>query len=310
MDITVTTEIKNENIYIPFEKFNMESGIRIKIEQDAEVEVKLKADTKIKIEPIEEFDRSMEIINNMIIPTNAEIKNENIYDPHKIPNHEMNFKPKTETDFKVKSEPNDDIDRGMKIIDCMNISAKVENFEIQNGNLEIQSENLEIQDENLEMQYQNVEKKYKCFVCSRAVKFSAINLWVEHMSTTHAVYVDYVFKKNHNSCSDRIWIKRISPTCIKYRAAKYSVSKMTTWDKIFHMIDCLPKIEPIEELSMGKEVSKLSPPGNALCNLSLPTMLPTPLPSYQSQARTSVEMDGTPKIDNFQVGRTKSPLHP
>ena len=51
MDITVTTEIKNENIYIPFEKFNMESGIRIKIEQDAEVEVKLKADTKIKIGP-------------------------------------------------------------------------------------------------------------------------------------------------------------------------------------------------------------------------------------------------------------------
>ena len=125
MDITVTTEIKSENIYIPFEKFNMESGIRIKIEQDAEVEVKLKADTKIKIEPIEEFDRSMEIISYMIIPANAEIKNENNDVPHEKTKIEMDFQPKIETDFKVKSEPNYDINRGMKIIDSMNISTKL-----------------------------------------------------------------------------------------------------------------------------------------------------------------------------------------
>ena len=31
------------------------------------------------------------------------------------------IKPKIETDFKVKSEPNDDVNRGMKIIDNMNI---------------------------------------------------------------------------------------------------------------------------------------------------------------------------------------------
>ena len=38
----------------------------------------------------------------------------------------MDYKPKIETDFKVKSEPNDDIQRGMKIIDNINIPVQVE----------------------------------------------------------------------------------------------------------------------------------------------------------------------------------------
>ena len=81
---------------------------------------------KIKIEPIEEFDRSMEIITKMIIPTNAEkIKNEYNDVADERTKVEMDFKPKIETDFKVKSEPNDDINRGMKIIDNMNIPTKL-----------------------------------------------------------------------------------------------------------------------------------------------------------------------------------------
>ena len=125
MDIPVTTEIKKENSYFPFENPKMESDIRIKIEADSNATPKVEADIKIKIEPIEEFDRSMEIISNMIIPANAEIKNENNDVPDEKTKIEMDFKPKIETDFKVKSEPNDDISRGMKIIDNMNIPTKI-----------------------------------------------------------------------------------------------------------------------------------------------------------------------------------------
>ena len=67
----------------------------------------------------------MEIISNMIIPANAEIKKENIDVPCEKAKIRMDFKPKIETDFKVKSEPNYDINRGMKIIDSMNISTKL-----------------------------------------------------------------------------------------------------------------------------------------------------------------------------------------
>ena len=125
MDIPVKAEMKNRNTYFPFENPKVESDIRIKIEADSVAMPKLEAGIKIKIEPIEEFDRSMEIITNMIIPTNAEIKNENIdvsYEKTKI---EMDFKPKIEMDFRPKTEPIDDINRGMKIIDDMNIPTKI-----------------------------------------------------------------------------------------------------------------------------------------------------------------------------------------
>ena len=38
---------------------------------------------QFEIEPDVEFNRNMEIISNMIIPANAEFKNENIDDPYK-----------------------------------------------------------------------------------------------------------------------------------------------------------------------------------------------------------------------------------
>ena len=120
MAIPVKTET-----YFPFENSKVESNIRIKIEADSVATPKVEAYIKIKNEPIEEFDRSMEIISNMIIPANAEIKNENNDVPHEKTKIEMDFQPKIETDFKVKSEPNYDINRGMKIIDNMNISTKL-----------------------------------------------------------------------------------------------------------------------------------------------------------------------------------------
>jgi hypothetical protein len=127
MDIPVKAEMKNGNNCFPFEDPRVESDIRIKIEADSVARPKLEAGIKIKIEPMEEFDRRMEMITNMIIPTNAEIKNENIDAPYeKRRKMEMDFKLKIETDFKVKSEPNDDINRGMKIIDNMNIPTKLQ----------------------------------------------------------------------------------------------------------------------------------------------------------------------------------------
>ena len=123
MDIPVKAEMMNANTYSPFE--NPESDIRIKIESDSVAMPKLEAGIKIKIEPMEEFDRNMEIISNMMIPTNAEIKKENIDVPYEKTKIELDFKPKIETGFKVKSEPNDDINRGMKMIDNMNIPTQL-----------------------------------------------------------------------------------------------------------------------------------------------------------------------------------------
>ena len=58
MDIPVTTEIKKENSYFPFENPKMESDIKIKIEPDTEVKSKIEANIKIKIEPIKELIRA------------------------------------------------------------------------------------------------------------------------------------------------------------------------------------------------------------------------------------------------------------
>ena len=63
----------------------------------------------------------------------------------------------------------------MEIVGNMNISIKAE-----------------IQNENLE--------NYKCPVCN-LVKFSAKNLLIQHMSTTHTEYIEYVFEK----LTDLVW---------------------------------------------------------------------------------------------------------
>ena len=61
MDILVTAEIQEDNIYSP----RMESEIKAQIEAD--VKPKFEADIKIKIEPVEEFNRCMEIIKGGLI---------------------------------------------------------------------------------------------------------------------------------------------------------------------------------------------------------------------------------------------------
>merc|ERR1719362_2386754 len=101
-------DIQNENIYVLPKKPKMEWGIKTKFE----------AGIQIKIERIEDFNRGMEIIND--VPANhGKIKTENIDAPSKKPKIEMEFKPKIETDFQAKSEPIDDINRGMEIIGNM-----------------------------------------------------------------------------------------------------------------------------------------------------------------------------------------------
>ena len=111
MNVPARSEIKNENIDIhPFKKPKIETDVKPKVE----------ADIKIKTEPIEEFNRSIEIITKMNVPANGEIQNEKIE-----PKIEMDIKPKIEADFKAKIEPIDDIIRGMEIIGNMNIRSQV-----------------------------------------------------------------------------------------------------------------------------------------------------------------------------------------
>ena len=65
MDVPVTAEIQEDNIYSPSKRPRMESEIKAQIEAD--VKPKFEADIKIKIEPVEEFNRSMEIIKGGLI---------------------------------------------------------------------------------------------------------------------------------------------------------------------------------------------------------------------------------------------------
>ena len=102
MDIPVTAEIQEDNIYSPSKRPNMELDIKAQIKAD--VMPKFEVDVKIKIEPVEEFNRD--------IPVKVEIKNKAIDVPLKRPKTEMDVKPKIETDFEAKS---DDLNRGMTI---------------------------------------------------------------------------------------------------------------------------------------------------------------------------------------------------
>ena len=109
MNVSARGEIKNENIDIhPYKKPKIEMDVKPKVE----------ADIKIKTKPIEESNRSIEIITNMNVPANGEIRNEKIQ-----PKLKMDIKPKIEADFKAKIEPIDDINRGMEIVGNMNIST-------------------------------------------------------------------------------------------------------------------------------------------------------------------------------------------
>ena len=103
---------------------------------------------KIKIEPIEEFNRS-----KMNVPANCEIKNKNIEVPYKNPKIKMDVKPKIETEFQVKNEPIDDINRGMEIIGSMNTPFKTE---IQNENFEVPYKRPKIE---MEIKNEKIEPK-------------------------------------------------------------------------------------------------------------------------------------------------------
>ena len=58
MNINVKAEIQEDNIYSPSKRPKMELDIKVQIGID--VKPKLEADISIKIEPSEEFSRSME----------------------------------------------------------------------------------------------------------------------------------------------------------------------------------------------------------------------------------------------------------
>jgi hypothetical protein len=222
MNVDANCAIKNENIEVPFKRPKVEMDVKPKIERDF---------FKVKSEPIDDFNRGMEIIGSMNIPFKTEIQNENLEVPYKRPKiemeiknekiepkMEMDIKPKIEADCKAKIEQIDDINKGMEIVVNMNISIKAE-----------------IQNENLE--------NYKCPVCN-LVEFSAKNLLIQHMSTAHTGYIEYVFEKTHRSCR----------VC---RSKAENVPSMSILDKILHIINCKPKIGSIGIINRGKVVSKI-----------------------------------------------------
>ena len=61
MDTPVKAEFQEDNIFSPSKRPRMESEIKAQIEAD--VKTKFEADIKIKIEPVEEFNRSLESHN-------------------------------------------------------------------------------------------------------------------------------------------------------------------------------------------------------------------------------------------------------
>ena len=79
---------------------------------EIDVKPKIEADFVVKKESIDEFNKSMDIIDNMNIPVKAEMQNENLEKtndiPLKKPKLEMDFKPKIETDFVAKKERTDE----------------------------------------------------------------------------------------------------------------------------------------------------------------------------------------------------------
>ena len=256
MDVPTNVEIKKEKI-------------EPKMEMD--VKPKIETDIKIKTESIEEFNRSMEIVTKMNVPTNVEIKNEKI--EQKM---EMDVKPKIKTDFKAKIEPIEDINRAMGIVGNMNIPIKAEikddwyksfvppKIEVPYKKAKIEMDvkpkieaDFQAKSEPIDGVNRRMEiignmdiipikakiqtKNYKCFIC-KLVEFSDENLLMQHLSTSHTVHIEIMFEKAHKSCGG------------PFRRETKSLSKLSIWDKVFHVINCSRKIEPIGEINKGNDV--------------------------------------------------------
>ena len=73
--------VEKNNLFGPTKRLKMAQG-------QSDVKPKFEAEFKVKIEPVEEFNRKMEVITKMNIPANGEIRNENIHVPFKKPNIE------------------------------------------------------------------------------------------------------------------------------------------------------------------------------------------------------------------------------
>ena len=177
-----------------------------KLERDIKPE--FDSNFKIKIEPIEEFNRGMGIITNMNVPTNVKIKNENI-DVPKIekevqPKIETDVKPKFDSDIKIKRnlikiEPIEEFNQGMGIITNMNVPASVE---IKNENIDVPKIEVEVQPKteadfqakskpiddinmnNIPHKAENQNENYHCSFC-KLVEFTGKHLLIKHMVWNH-----------------------------------------------------------------------------------------------------------------------------
>ena len=153
-----------------------------------DIKTKFEAGIQIKIEHIEDFNRGMEIITDLNVPTNnGKIKTENIDVPSKKPKIEMEVKPRIETDFQAKSEPIDDINKGMEIIENMKNFPMKKDVQYLYHTKGLFMNQLAASNKQIpvkpKIQAENLEN-YKCSVC-KLVEFPAKILLIQHMFDDH-----------------------------------------------------------------------------------------------------------------------------
>ena len=125
MNVPIEAESQDDIFYVHPKKPKMEPDIK----PQSDVKPKFDPNIKIKIELIEEFNRSMGIITNMNVPVEAESQNDIFYVHPKKPKMEWDIKPQSDvkptfdSDIKIKIEPTEEFIRGMGIITNMNVPA-------------------------------------------------------------------------------------------------------------------------------------------------------------------------------------------
>ena len=111
----------------------------------SDVKPKFEAEFKIRIETVEEFNRNMEIITNMSVPTKT------IEVLYKKAKFEMDVRPKIETNFRAKSEPIDDINKNLLLL--LHFRNTID---FNNSSLDIITSNMNV-NVNCETQHENNE---------------------------------------------------------------------------------------------------------------------------------------------------------
>ena len=195
-------EIKNEKIEIPYKRPKIEMDVKPKIETEFQA----------KSESIEEFNRGMEIIGNMNVPANCEIKNENI-DPK----------------FQAQSESIDDINRGMMIIVIMNKIIEFMNIPIK---AEIQNENINVPYKIPKIKMDSKPKIEKDFKTKSESKSEEIGKYYCIICSKKNIPTKKLLKRHLNFAHEKDIAKKTR--CDKCMVPFFGKPNL----KISHMVDC------------------------------------------------------------------------